>query len=149
REVRELLDAETRADELDRRVADAVRLVAQPARVPEHLIGARIGSCIVRRVLATGGMGVVYLAEQQRPQRLVALKVMSYGLGLARHLRRFEYEAEILGRLHHPAIAQVYESGTLRTTDGERELAQPWFSMELVEDARTLLQFADERRLGL
>ena len=45
-----------------------------------------------------------------------------------RRLRRFEHEAEILGRLQHPGIGQVYDAGTFNAGYG----AQPYFAMELV-----------------
>jgi WD40 repeat protein len=75
--------------------------------------------------LGCGGMGTVYAAEQDTPRRPVALKVIRPGLATPELLSRFTREAEILGRLHHPGIAQVYEAGL--TADG-----QPFFAMELV-----------------
>ena len=66
------------------------------------------------RPLGEGGMGVVYLAEQESPRREVALKVIRPGTLSAGTLRRFEYEAQVLGRLRHPGIAQVYEAGAMR-----------------------------------
>ncbi|HEV8112875.1 MAG TPA: protein kinase [Planctomycetota bacterium] len=62
-------------------------------------------------VLGEGGMGVVYLAEQDNPRRRVALKVLHAGIGAPSRIHRFRHEAQILGRLHHPGIAQVYEAG--------------------------------------
>jgi tetratricopeptide (TPR) repeat protein len=73
-------------------------------------------------------MGVVYLAEQQRPRREVALKVIRPGLATPAMLRRFEYESEVLGRLDHPGIARIYEAGVAETGLGP----QPYFAMELV-----------------
>jgi tetratricopeptide (TPR) repeat protein/tRNA A-37 threonylcarbamoyl transferase component Bud32 len=72
-------------------------------------------------------MGEVYEAEQQRPRRRVALKVLRGG-GFADDLRRrlFLREIETLARLVHPGIARIYESG--QTRDGRL-----YFSMELVE----------------
>src|SRR5262249_6111118 len=79
----------------------------------------------VVRVLGEGGMGVVYEAEQDNPRRAVALKVVRPGLASPAVLKRFTHEAQILGRLHHPGIAQVYEAGL--GDDG-----QPFFAMEFI-----------------
>ena len=73
-------------------------------------------------------MGAVYEAEQNRPRRLVALKVIKSGWASPERLRRFEQEFETLGRLHHPGIAQIYEAGTADTAFGN----QPFFAMEII-----------------
>jgi WD40 repeat protein/predicted Ser/Thr protein kinase len=85
----------------------------------------RIGRYRVLRVLGEGGMGAVYEAEQDSPQRPVALKVIRPGLLAPALLKRFAQEVEILGRLHHPGIAQIYEAGVAE--DG-----QPFFAMEFI-----------------
>jgi len=90
--------------------------------------GAVIGRYTILGVIGAGGMGVVYVAEQDRPRRRVALKVLRAAIASARMLRRFEYEAEVLGRLQHPGIAQVYEAGTF--TEGR--LSRPFIAMELI-----------------
>jgi formylglycine-generating enzyme required for sulfatase activity/predicted Ser/Thr protein kinase len=91
--------------------------------------GRRIGGYILREVLGEGGMGVVYLAEQANPRRLVALKVLKGGLWSPSQLRRFRREAEILARLQHPGIAQVFEAGTA-LEDG---VEIPFFAMERIQ----------------
>lgn len=88
-----------------------------------------VGSYRVVRFLGAGGMGVVYLAEQSRPRRTVALKLVRGGVLSPTLVRRFEREAEILGRLQHPGIAQIYEAG-IATVSGHE---QPFLAMELVE----------------
>ncbi len=70
--------------------------------------GTSLGSFLVLRALGSGGMGVVYAAQQDRPRRTVAIKVLRRGYRHPEILRRFEFEAEMLGRLQHPGIAQVY-----------------------------------------
>lgn len=87
-----------------------------------------IGRYRLVRLLGAGGMGAVYLAEQERPSRQVALKIIRGGMMTPDGLKRFEVETEILGRLHHPAIAQVYEAGVQPTDTGP----MPWFAMEYV-----------------
>ncbi|NNE07753.1 MAG: serine/threonine protein kinase [Gemmatimonadetes bacterium] len=87
---------------------------------------ASIGSYTILGKLGEGGMGVVYEAEQQSPHRKVALKVVRGGHFVDDvSIRMFQREAETLGRLKHPGIAAIYESG--RTDDG-----QHFFAMELV-----------------
>jgi tetratricopeptide (TPR) repeat protein len=84
------------------------------------------------RILQTvgeGGMGVVYRAEQQHPARVVALKVIKPGRLSDGLLRRFEHEVEVLGRLQHPGIAQIFDAGTVQTEHGP----QPFFAMELID----------------
>jgi WD40 repeat protein/predicted Ser/Thr protein kinase len=85
----------------------------------------RIGRYRVLRLLGEGGMGAVYEAEQDNPRRNVALKVIRAGLASQALLQRFAREAEILGRLHDPGIAQVYEAGVA-------EGGQHYFAMELI-----------------
>ena len=110
-------------------------------------LGKRFGQLIGRykvvRVLGEGGMGTVFLAEQDKPTRLVALKVIRPGVASANLLRRFEHEAQVLGRLQHPGIAQIYEAGTADTGEG----AQPYFVMEYVR-GRSLVEYAQGSQLG-
>ena len=77
---------------------------ALPAGHPTH-----VGRYRLLRVLGQGGMGTVYEAVQDHPRRRVALKVVRGGLSSPQLARRFELEAELLGRLQHPGIAQIYE----------------------------------------
>lgn len=84
---------------------------------------------VIERVLGEGGMGTVYLAEQEKPRRTVALKVVRAARMSGAMLRRFEHEAEILGRLQHPGIALIYQAGTFDKGDGP----VPYYAMELVE----------------
>jgi tetratricopeptide (TPR) repeat protein/tRNA A-37 threonylcarbamoyl transferase component Bud32 len=89
---------------------------------------------------------VVYLAEQERPRRTVALKVIRPGFVSEGLLRRFEHEATVLARLQHPGIAQIYEAGTAEGAGVPG--AQPYFAMELVRGP-TLTEYARTARLGL
>lgn len=70
--------------------------------------GTRLGNFLVLHALGSGGMGVVYAAQQDRPRRTVAIKLLRRGFRHPDVLRRFEQEAEMLGRLQHAGIAQVY-----------------------------------------
>lgn len=106
-------------------------------------VPATIGRFRTLRVIGQGGMGVVYLAEQDNPRRQVALKVIRPGMASAGLLRRFEFEAQVLGRLGHPGIAQIYDAGTADTGAGP----QPYFAMELVEGS-PLTEYVRAKRLG-
>jgi len=76
--------------------------------------------------IARGGMGTVYKARQKRPERLVALKVMTAGaLASERAMRRFQREAQAAALLGHPAIVPVFEYGEVG--------GQPYYTMEYVE----------------
>ena len=102
-----------------------------------------IGRYRILRLLGEGGMGVVYEAEQERPQRTVALKVIKSGLADPKLIRRFEQEALALGRLQHPGIAQVYEAGTAESGFGP----QPYFAMEFIR-GQPLLEYANAHQLN-
>lgn len=102
-----------------------------------------IGGYTIRSVIAAGGMGVVYRAEQRSPRRTVALKLLHADLADEGARRLFEREAEALGRLQHPGIAAVYEFGSAATPAGERA----FIAMEYVE-GRTLLDHARENGLS-
>lgn len=104
----------------------------------------RFGSYTILETLGEGGMGVVYLAEQQRPKRVVALKVIRPGFFGPKTLRRFELEAQTLARLQHPGIAQIYEAGFAAHEDGS---SQPFFAMEFIRGV-TLTEFAASRSLN-
>jgi eukaryotic-like serine/threonine-protein kinase len=85
----------------------------------------RIGHYRILGWLGEGGMGTVYEAEQDNPCRHVALKVIRPGRVSTPLLKRFGQESQILGRLHHPGIAQIYEACTAE--DG-----RPFFAMEFI-----------------
>ncbi len=107
--------------------------------------GTRIGPYTIERVLASGGMGTVFEAVQDRPRRTVALKTLRLGLGSPERMARFQFEAEVLGTLRHAAIAQVYEAGTHQAA-GE---FFPYFAMELVVGALDLSTYARTQALSL
>src|SRR5258708_8428652 len=86
-----------------------------PARAMAPGVPESIGRYRILRLVAQGGMGAVYEAEQEKPHRIVALKVIKPGYANAEMTRRFQQESQALCRLHHPAIAQIYESGSAAT----------------------------------
>ena len=109
-----------------------------PARIPEQ-----IGHYRIKRIIAAGGMGVVYEAIQEHPRRTVALKIVKQGIASRSALRRFEYESQILARLRHPGIAQVYEAGMHDDGSG----GVPFFAMEYIPAARDLIDYARSKDL--
>lgn len=109
---------------------------------PTDSIPARIGRYQVIRKLGDGGMGIVYLAEQDQPRRHVAVKVIRTSFMSREMVRRFEFEARVLGKLRHPGIAHIYESGTT-DLDG-RECA--FFAMEYI-DGLALTKYAEAEKL--
>jgi non-specific serine/threonine protein kinase/serine/threonine-protein kinase len=114
---------------------------AAPAR--DRPLPASVGGYRIVRLLGEGGMGTVYQAEQSNPSRMVALKVIKPGVSSDQLLRRFDQEAEALGRLQHPGIAQIYHAGTADSGLGP----QPFFAMEFIQ-GRPLLDYAGERNLN-
>ncbi len=103
-----------------------IQAADDPARV-ELAAGTRFGRYRLLRPLGSGGMGVVYLAEQTEPvHRQVAIKVIAHRRVDGEHLARFELERQALARMNHPGIAQILDAGT--TPEG-----WPYFVMEHVE----------------
>lgn len=108
------------------------RAAAQASRPPEQIGGYRIV-----RILGYGGMGVVYEARQSSPERSVALKLLFPGPLTPNLLRRFAAEANLLGRLHHSGIAQIFAAGVDEVLDPRGKTYQlPFMVMELVQGER-------------
>ena len=144
REVEQLLGFDAAKGSIDTPVhsgdlAAEAALARAPAPPPE-----RLGEYEILGILGEGGMGVVYRARKQQPDRVIALKVLRRALMTPQHLHRFEYEANVLGRLQHPGIAQIYDFGRHETSLG----ARPFFAMELVEGA-PITEYANEQKLDL
>jgi len=113
------------------------------AKVPE-----RIGHYRIIRKIGQGGMGVVFEAEQDHPRRTIALKVIRPGIASEQLLRRFKHEAQVLGCLQHPGIAQVYEAGMAEVeTENGLAVEQPFFAMEYVR-GEPLNELVGQRDLG-
>ena len=74
--------------------------------------GSRVGPYTIIRKLGEGGMGIVFLAEQERPvRRMVALKVIKPGMNTEQFVARFEAERQALALMDHPGIARVSTPG--------------------------------------
>ncbi len=82
----------------------------------EALLGTVVGTCTLQQLVGQGGMGAVYLAQQSRPRRQVAVKVLLPATTLkpqhlAAFLERFRRETDAAASLEHPNIMPVYEYG--------------------------------------
>ena len=94
------------------------------------------------RLLGRGGMGEVWEGVQERPRRRVAIKLVRGDLLSPSMRRRFDIEAEALGRLSHEGIAKVFEAGL------EPSTGRPFYAMEYV-DGTTLGQFIAQKKPSL
>ncbi|MFT7462087.1 MAG: tetratricopeptide (TPR) repeat protein/tRNA A-37 threonylcarbamoyl transferase component Bud32 [Pseudohongiellaceae bacterium] len=146
-EVRELLAHHSTMDSgllATTPVARPASAGADTQAVPGSAMPHTIGPFRIVRIIASGGMGTVYEAEQERPRRTVALKVMGWGINSEPSRKRFALEAEALARLRHPGIAQMYAA--VLPEDDLR--AVPYIVMEHVPQARPITQFVEQRSLS-
>jgi non-specific serine/threonine protein kinase/serine/threonine-protein kinase len=101
-----------------------------------------IGPYRLIRLLGTGGMGQVWLAEQTQPvQRRGALKLIRTGMYDSTLVHRFQSERQSLAIMEYPAIATIFDSGS--TPDG-----QPYFAMEFV-DGLPITDYCDRKKLEI
>jgi serine/threonine protein kinase/WD40 repeat protein len=104
--------------------------------------GTRIGPYKLLQLIGEGGMGVVFMADQEHPvRRRVALKIIKPGMDSAAVLARFEAERQALALMDHINIARVLDAGS---TDNGR----PYFVMELVHGV-AITRFCDDNQLTL
>jgi serine/threonine protein kinase len=102
----------------------------------------RIDRFEIVHVLGQGGMGTVYLAQQQQPvTRPVAIKVIKPGMDSEQVIRRFEAEKQILASFNHPNIAKLYDAGI---THG----GYPFFAMEWIQGV-SITEYCRSQSLGL
>jgi serine/threonine protein kinase len=102
----------------------------------EALVGTILGNCTLQQLIGQGGMGAVYLAQQSRPRRQVAVKVLLPSSTLkpqhlAAFLERFRRETDAAASLEHPNIMPVYEYGE---RDGIAYLVMPYISGGTLRD---------------
>lgn len=101
-----------------------------------------VGDYTLIRKIGQGGMGIIFEAEKAYPRRRVALKLIRTGSFSREALQRFQKEAQVLARLHHPGIAQIYDAGFARCAGDEL----PFIAMEFI-DGLPLTQAIQERKL--
>jgi serine/threonine protein kinase/tetratricopeptide (TPR) repeat protein len=141
-ELRTALEARLRAYDMPVPPSDGPPLDSSVSADPPPVesLGALIGPYKLVQRLGEGGMGAVFLAEQQEPvRRAVALKVIKPGMDSTRILARFEQERQAVALMDHPHIAKVLDAGA--TPAG-----RPYFVMELVKGG-PLTKFCDQQRL--
>jgi serine/threonine-protein kinase len=101
------------------------------------MIGDRLGKWVIFKELGRGGMGRVYLAQEELTGRQAALKILAAELAQdVGFLQRFQREIESLSRLEHANIVRFYESGC--------EQGHYFYAMEYV-DGLNLDQVLDEK----
>lgn len=98
----------------------------------------QVGSYKILKKIGEGGMGRVYLAEANRPKRLVALKIIANSQV---NPARFKSEYEALAKMNHEHIARLIDAGD--TPDGET-----FFTMDYV-DGKPLIKFCQEQNLEI
>ncbi|XZE35496.1 protein kinase domain-containing protein [Pirellulaceae bacterium SH501] len=107
---------------------------------PENL--PAVGNYQLMEQIGEGGMGVVYVAQQNQPiRRKVALKLIKPGMDSKQVVARFEAERQVLAMMNHPHIAKVLDAGTTDT-------GLPYFVMELVKGT-PITEYCDAHKLGL
>src|SRR5579864_3864562 len=102
----------------------------------EALSGKVLGTCTLQKLIGRGGMGAVFLAQQSRPRRQVAVKVLLPMMALepyqrAAFLERFRRETDAIALLVHPNIVPVHEYAE---QDGLAYLVMPYISGGTLRD---------------
>jgi eukaryotic-like serine/threonine-protein kinase len=139
REAEALLSADTASLE---QFAEWATEHLREENLPDRM-GERLGAYRIIKEIGRGGMGAVYLAERADGEfeRHVAIKVLKRGTDTEEVLRRFRAERQILARLNHPCITQLFDAGV--TSDG-----LPYFVMELVS-GQPITSFANGQNVSL
>jgi len=142
RELEELMDAASIEDSLLDAPLAREMLEALDQRAAGDWIGRRLGAYEVRRLIARGGMGEVYLGERAdgHYDSQVAIKLMRDPDSSLMH-GRFDAERRILASLDHPHLAKLLDAG--HTAEG-----LPYFVMELV-DGQPIDAYCDAQQLGV
>ena len=138
----------------DAAVAHAIKLLsnkdetALPNRAdssllsPDSMTPKQIGPYKLLQQIGEGGMGSVWMAEQEKPvRRRVALKLIRADMGSKEVVARFEAERQALAMMNHQNIAKILDAGT-------SEQGNPYFVMELVKGV-PITKYCDDNRLSV
>jgi tetratricopeptide (TPR) repeat protein/serine/threonine protein kinase len=144
-------DLRRRVEKMLAAQAQAGSFLEQPAlsralTIDEQAVSERPGTVIgpykLMEQIGEGGMGLVFVAEQQEPvRRKVALKVIKPGMDTRQVIARFEAERQALALMDHPQIAKVLDGG--ETTGG-----RPYFVMELVKGV-PITDYCDQNQMAI
>src|SRR5262245_50641581 len=135
---RRAASTENAAVELTTPPAELAATLPPDGATPTGSLGLpeQFGRYRVRKLLGRGGMGAVYLAEDNMLERQVALKVPHHGTaGSPAALQRFYREARSAARLRHPHICPVYDVGEVESV--------PYLTMAFIEGEALASQVAD------
>jgi predicted ATPase len=103
--------------------------------------GTRLGSYEISSIIGVGGMACVYLAQDLRHNRPVAIKLMNMNLDATTHSERFRREIEIAARLSHPHIVPLHDSGSYEN--------QPYYVMPYVSGESLHQRLQREKSLSV
>ena len=104
--------------------------------------GTSVGRYRLMEQIGEGGMGIMFVAEQERPvRRRVAIKIVKAGMDTKDVVARFEAERQALALMDHPNIAKVFDAGST-------ESGRPYFVMELVRGV-PVTEYCDKKRLSV
>ena len=138
------------------------------AQINNDLIGKVLGTCRLEQPIGRGGMSVVYLAQQMRPQRRVAVKILlpNISTNSSVHddfLARFLREADVVAKLEHPNIVQIYKcnlqdelaylvmpylpGGNLARVLAQRGTLSPQETLKYITEAAAALDYAHSQRI--
>lgn len=140
REILQLIEADSAEDNfLDEDVYTlGARVLDSDELLPKD---SKFASYHIKELLGRGGMGTVYLAEDTRLGRLVALKILPSSIGAYEEgVRRFRQEARTASVISHPNVAHIYEFG--------EENGKHFLAMEYVE-GKTLRQLLKEKNIAI
>ena len=133
-QVEALLQANANPDSLFDETLDDLPVAERP--------GTEIGRYKLLQQIGEGGMGVVFMAEQNEPvRRKVALKIIKLGMDTKNVVARFEAERQALAMMDHPNIAKVLDAGSTDT-------GRPYFVMELVKGV-PINEYCDKAQLDM
>jgi serine/threonine protein kinase len=139
---------------------DAAPFATIDERTVTERPGTVIGPYKLMEQIGEGGMGLVFVAEQERPvRRKVALKVIKPGMDTRQVIARFEAERQALALMDHPNIAKVFDGGTTGESEPRTSVSgppqpltdvpgsgRPYFVMELVKGV-PITDYCDDNRL--
>lgn len=138
--IERMLELHQRTDNVLDRSSDRLFNVKDLEEEPFRA-GMEIGSYKLLQQIGVGGMGVVFMAQQNEPvRRVVAIKIVKRGVDSRNVIARFESERQALAMMDHPNITKFFDAGITDT-------GRPFFVMELITGL-PINKFSDDRKLS-